>query len=252
MPELQTMVDGLSCSVANRRERSRVQMSISSSLLALVSKEALPFEKPTNFALEPYRQIATAELEFADLEERVKDDLLDIIERYKVIQRTESQYSELLNQVQTAKAALAQAELTWATVSSELGPRRQKAEDDLTKAKVTRSSLILKARDLTIQLIEAKQRFYRFRLNRLRHAWITYSEALSKYGKGEGDLYGTLARSFGELRKRVKVPSSSDNSEGSPKTEGTSETLTTPADIVPVKTVVFRNPFDAADECLLD
>jgi hypothetical protein len=243
MPELQTVVDGLACSVANRRERSRVQMAIASSLLTLISKEALPFEKPTNFALEPYRQVAAAEMEFADLEERTKDDLLDIIERYKVIQRMEAQYSDLLNQVQAAKAALAQAELTWATVSSELGPRRQKAEDELSKAKVTRTDLISRARDLTIQLIEAKQRFGRFRLNRLRHAWETYSDALSRYGKSEANLYDALARAFAELRKRV--PGSPDGNDGTVgDAKDTAEVLAAPVDVGPVKAAAFRNPFD--------
>jgi hypothetical protein len=187
-------------------------------------------------------------MELADLEERVKDDLLDIIERCKVIQRTESQYGDLLNQVQAAKAALAQAELTWATVNSELGPRRQRAEQDLAKARVTRTVLISKARDLTVELIEAKQRFYRFRLNRLRHAWITYSEAVSKYGKCEADLYGTLARSFGELRKRLSGSSATDGGDPSAETGEAVGRAASAAYVGPVKAVAFRNPFEISED----
>jgi hypothetical protein len=251
IPELQTMVDGLASSAANRRGRARVQMSIVHSILRLISKEATPFEKPTNFALDPYRQIASAEMEFADLEERAKDDLLDIIERHKVIQRTEAQYSDLLNQVQSAKAALVQAELTWATVNSELGPRCQKAEQDLSKAKVIRTALIVKARDLTVQLIEAKQRFYRFRLNRLRHAWITYTDALSKYEKSEAELYGILAKSFGDLMKKLNGSNVSDDTKMGELKDVADGSMSI-TDISSMKAIAFRNPFDIADDCVPD
>jgi hypothetical protein len=203
LPELQMMVEGLSSSVSSRRERARVQQSIAAGFVKLISKEAVGFEKPTTYALEPYRQIAATELEFANFEERVKDDLQDIIERYKVIQRTDAHYGDVLSQVQAAKAALTQAELIWATVKSELGPRRQKAELDLERAKTAKTDLVLKARDLTIQLIEAKERFRRFRLNRLRHAWVTYADALSRYGRSEGELYGSFAKGVAEMRGRM-------------------------------------------------
>jgi hypothetical protein len=207
------------------------------------------------FALDPYCQTASAEMAFADLEERAKDDLLDIIERYKVIQRIEAQYSDLLNQVQSAKATLVQAEMTWATVNSDLGPRRQKAEQDLAKARIIRTDLITKARDLTVELIEAKRRFYRFRLNRLRHAWITYSEALSKYGKTEAELYGTLARSFADLRKRLNGSSVTDGGDANVKLGEFTDAvdgIAAMADSAPLKAGAFRNPFDILDDFVPD
>jgi hypothetical protein len=258
MPELKTIVDGLSFSVSSRRSRARVQMSIISSIVKLVSKEALPFEKPTSYAFDPYRQIASAELEFADSEERAKDDLQDIIERHKVIQRIESQYGQVLNQVQAAKTAVAQAELTYSTVNSELGPHRQKAEQDLAKAQVDKREIILRARDLTDRLIEAKERFAKFRLNRLRHAWITYSEALSKYGRVESNLYGALSRSVADLRKRLNGEVvHMESAEGSAKLGEAKDAAEIGSDDgydgdLALKAVAFWNPFDVPDEVLAD
>jgi multidrug efflux pump subunit AcrA (membrane-fusion protein) len=246
MRELQTMVDGLSSSVSSRRERARVQQSITASLVKLVVKEAVEFEKPTTYALDPYRQIAATELDFANLEERVKDDLQDIIERYKVIQRIDAQYGELLSQVQAAKAALTQAELTLSTVNSELGPRRQKAEQELARAKTAKADLIVKARDLTVQLIEAKERFNKFRLNRLRHAWVTYADALSQYGKQGAELYGVLAKGFAEMRGRLIEPPTSPGDGNGHEREATDARASPGAAPLPVRAPI-QNPFEGAD-----
>jgi hypothetical protein len=203
LPELQSVVDGFSTYVSSRRHRAEVQLSVISSVLKLLHKEAPRFESPISFALEPYRQISTAETQFALVEERLRDDLLDIVERAKIVQRVQDEYTQSLEQLQTAKTALTQAHMLLMTLKDESGVRRQKAEQDFALATSDKRDKVLKAQSVTRQLLNLKKKFATFRLNRLRHGWAVYSEALTQCGRIEAEAYGAMAASLVDIRRRI-------------------------------------------------
>lgn len=198
LPELQDSINSLCKCISARRSRSSTQLSLIDEMLKLIHKEAPRFEKPVSYALDPYRTIALNEQEFALAEERFKDDLLDIVERYRVIQRHQNEYSEILQTLHDTNMAINHAKIGAATEQTQI-----QADEAIASAKAFRIQLICSAKQKTKDLIEEKQKFARFKVNRLTHAWQQYSSALQIYGTKGAAEYERMATAFTDIRKQI-------------------------------------------------
>lgn len=195
LPELNDSIVSLNKCIIARRARSATQLALIDEMLQMIQKEAPRFEKPVSYALDPYRTIALIEQEFALAEERFKDDLLDIVERYKVVQQHQSEYQELLRALADANTAINHAKLTITT--------DQTQADAVESASSLKKELLLKAKQKTQELIEEKQKFSKFKMNRLAHAWQYYSSALENYGSKGAEYYESMTRAFTGVRKQI-------------------------------------------------
>jgi hypothetical protein len=195
LPELQAVVDGLSSSISARRQRSALQVSMAQAVVALIRSEAPQFEKAVSYALQPFNDLATNELNFALCEERLKDDLTDVVERFKVVSKRQAELNQALGDLQAIKSTLVQLQAQAASSDS------QKHCVDLLKAKFQKTELVEKCKDLTRGLIDMKKKFLTFRLNRVRHGWQTYAGGLSDYGKKQEQLFHAVLSAFVDIRR---------------------------------------------------
>jgi prophage DNA circulation protein len=195
LPELQAVVDGLSSAISARRQRSALQISMAQVVIALIRSEAPQLERAVSYALQPFSEMATNELNFALCEERLKDDLTDVIERYKVVSKKQAELNQAVADLQNAKSTLVQLQAQATSSDS------QKHNVDLLKVKFQKSELVEKCKNLTRGLIDMKKKFLAFRLNRVRHGWQTYAGGLSDYGKKQEQLFHAVVSAFVDIRR---------------------------------------------------
>ncbi|KAK8889387.1 hypothetical protein M9Y10_034133 [Tritrichomonas musculus] len=212
-PELQKIVDGLDKVCQSRKQRIHAQEDLVKNTNLLVKSEVPQFEKTVTFSLEPFLEIAKIETDLLQNEIRCREDFNDVIERYKAIQRLQRQQEEAIAAVDKALAKLKDANIFYQTElnNNKLGSRLKQAEDAVSKAKKARSTAINTAKKLTIQLIEEKKKFNKFKLNRIRHGCQTYSSSVADAAQKEAELYQQIANNFAEARKQIETTSLMDS-----------------------------------------
>ena len=214
-PELQNVVDGMTIIYQSREKRSKAQSNLVKDTNDLIKSEVPRFEKSLKYSLEPFNEIAQIEYELSQSEKRCRDDLNDIIERYKVIREHEIQQKEAVTAVENAKNRLKNAKIAYHNElnNNKISTKLKLAEEEVNKAKKERVNAIEYAKELTINLIEEKKKFAKFKLNRLRHGYKTYANAIVDCTKKEIDIYKQLANNFSEARSQIELLSNKDINE---------------------------------------
>ena len=205
LQKLDDIVHGLEQSLENRKKQTEASLNMSINLIKFVRKEIPPFEKGISFALAPMNKIAKIEEQEYNAEERLKDDLKDLLERRKVIKKLEIEYDSAIQSFEQAKVNFNQAkmDLQYEYDQKTTGKILQDAEERYRICKQDRISSLSAAKEATQTLIEQKKKFERFMVNRVKHGFLLYSTEIERCSKEQFQLYTQMSEAFSELRKKI-------------------------------------------------
>ena len=255
LPKLDEIVNGLEESLESRKKQNKAGLAMSIDLLKLVRKEVPPFEKGISFAIAPMNKIGQIEMREYLAEERLKDDLKDLVERRKVIRKLEIDYDSALQSFEQAKTNYneAKSNLQYLYDQRTTGKILQDAEDKYNACKEDRIKSLTAAKETAQKLLDQKQKFEIFTINRIKHGFNLYSTEIEKSSLEQAELYSQIAQSFSELRGQIDDLASGNVGSINPSididiNEGNSnKSDNTPAKPIKPKVDTFsavRNPFD--------
>ncbi|KAH0792872.1 hypothetical protein GPJ56_003136 [Histomonas meleagridis] len=200
LPELQTIVNSFDAIAESRSGKAKVLRKVTNSAISLIQSETPQFEQMLTYSLGQFNEIASSEDTLSLSEMRFKDDMLDIVERYRVITKLEKAYTDSIAEIERTKNLVQEIETS---IQLESGSQKQKLLESLQNAKLSRNNAISNAKKVTKKLIQAKRKFSKFKVNRLRHGWRTYSEALRVCAEQQEDLYQSIISSLADIRSRI-------------------------------------------------
>ena len=256
LPKLEEVVSGLEESLESRKKQNKNGLSMSIDLLKLVRKEVPPFEKGISIAIAPMNKICQTEMREYIAEERLKDDLKDLVERRKVIRKLEIEYDSSLQSFEQAKTNYneAKSNLQYLYDQRTTGKILQDAEETYNKCKEDRINSLNSAKEAAQKLIQEKQKFEVFMVNRVKHGFDLYSTEIEKSSLEQSELYAQIAQSFSELRPQIDELASGNIGSINPSidTEIQNESNTDTDENVEKKPIkpkpdtftTVRNPFD--------
>lgn len=234
IPDLNAVVSGINAVAEGRLAKAKALAQLQTACVSLVESETPLHAQMVSYSLDPLRVISACEESLSQCERRFKEDLQDIIERYAVVMRIKKSYDDAILEIEKHKNAVKEIETSLQL--SESKTHKQKLIDNLQTAKVNRNESIQRAIELTKELIDAKKRFERFKVNRLKHGWKVYAEQLYKSSISEYDLYQSISNSLADVRSRIEV----DNRDSEPQAEAETEQQT-----VDEKIEEIANPFES-------
>ena len=191
-------------------------------LSSMVNKICPEYEVQMQAVRDVYSRISACNLKLARAEHRCSEDLRDISERFLVIERINNEYIQLKESYQTASNNLI------AALADELAEKEQpnydkiraKIEASIVKAKADKNTANEFLKRKINELIEAKDKYNKFKARRLKSAWQTLAEGLDAFAQSENTLYEELKEKLEKLKTneipQELVDSISENSEPLP------------------------------------
>ena len=248
LPKLDEIVESLGQSVESRKQQKESELSMSIDLIKFVRKEAPPFEKSISFAIAPMHKISKIEEQELLSEKRLKEDLNDILERRKVVLRIENEYKNALEQLEQSKIEYqdAKMQLQYEYDQGTKGKQLELVENYYAEAKSNRIKCFEAAKEATRKLIDAKNKFSKFLVNRTKHGFEQYGKEIGSCASEKAELYSQMSQSFSELRRNIDDLSSGNAGSLQP-TEVDNESSEEKQNEEKPKTDVFqtiKNPFD--------
>jgi hypothetical protein len=139
---------------------------------------------------------------------RNAEDFRDVFERFEVVYQASTQYTERKAAFREAAAAL---DATGKKIKAEEGkptwPRVQsKLVHQEAKEKMNREVALGRYKDILQRFIDAKIRYNRFKVSRMRHGWVLYAQALRTASKAEVDVFGRVRVLLEEMRCDTELP----------------------------------------------
>lgn len=173
----------------------------SRALRNLVSQEAVSCSDKTNemFALlDRIREISTV---VCAGEVRCAEDLGDIIERFRVVTRVSIAQYQAMTDVDRANQELTKVEtLRFAAMQTPKWEQEKPLHDMAVAHAVTqRERVLLIARERTVELITAQKKYRMFKLNRQKHAWEQFANALRMMGTDGANILTEIATSLRQI-----------------------------------------------------
>jgi hypothetical protein len=153
---------------------------LSQSVQALVTAEApdsLPVMQPTIQLLE---KLSAVHADIAAAKLRVSNDIRDIVERYRVVERISDQRRSAGKALESSKAKLNEYEDEVAAESKRKDYNMKRAELNLAKLRAAKKAALIRARDLTVRLIGEQKKFANFVFRRTREAYARFGATLSR------------------------------------------------------------------------
>jgi hypothetical protein len=191
----------------NRRKYAAGWRSFGSALSAMVVSQNPSASKETDVLTRLFTSIAEAETQLADSELRAAEDLQDVIERYDVIFRCNEVYSDTMSVY-----SLACLELNAAIADDREGSEKPnysgakyKLKAAIEKAKLEKRLAIAPFRAAVARMIEMRERYAKFRVRRMDHAWQTFARATSVWADAEKRFFRQLRDTLAEWRKEGVV-----------------------------------------------
>ena len=234
MPELQIVVSSIGSVTEARQSKSKTLKRIPKSCVSLVESETPSYAQMILYSLEPFQAISECEEVLSASELRFKEDLQDIVERYSVVLRIKKNYDDIILEIEKFKNTVKEIETLLQL--SECNTQKQKLIDNLKIAKANRNESIKQAIEITKELIEAKKRFEKFMINRIKHGWKVYSEQLYKTSITEYDLYQSISNSLADVR--VRIDEANENKDKNDSTKEVEQTTNVNAEEI-------ENPFES-------
>jgi hypothetical protein len=157
---------------AERTSKYGAQIAkLSRSIQTLVTVEApdsMPVITPTLELLEKW---AAVNADVAASKLRISNDVRDLVERYRVVERVTDQRKSAATALESAKAKLSESEDEVAAESKRKDYNLKKAEANLAKLRIVKKEALIRARDLTVLLIQERKKFSSFVFRRTRDAY---------------------------------------------------------------------------------
>ena len=153
-----------------RRFAERLNQLITS----VVPSEADKFKTLAGF----YIEAASVNEELAASENRTSEDIRDLLERFAVVTRTNDAYQKQTDVMQDKSHALIDAMAT--EIAEQKKPTyekvRYKIEEKVGSAKAAKNASVMELKESIRHLISEKEKYNKFKVRRLEHAWTTYAD----------------------------------------------------------------------------
>jgi hypothetical protein len=194
--DLTVVYDSLVSAYRNRRDCAQAWIDFGKKAQAMVSLQ-IP-ELSTRFAeLETlFEEYAKIHEELADKEERSSEDFRDCIERFQVVFRVREEYDMRKEQYMesTMKLEAAHKRIEAESVKPGYEKRQAKLEVTLQEAKQDKVDWLRRYKRKTIQIINVKNEYNKFKVRRIRHGWLLYSDAMKEAAQQEMDVLIRIRR----------------------------------------------------------
>jgi hypothetical protein len=148
-------------------------------------------------------QVSEVEGKLAQDEMRNGEDFRDVIERYEVLFRTNEVYLESKQRLRSANEDLdASIEKDKREALKPTYERnRPKLEISISKAKDGKRVAVEKSKEAIRNLINAREKYTRFKVRRLKQGWIRYGTGLSTTCEKEIELFTRLRNILEDMKK---------------------------------------------------
>jgi hypothetical protein len=132
--------------------------------------------------------------------ERVSEDLRDIAERHRVIERVTSERAAAAKSLDSAKQKIIDLEEQIALARARKDFNEARFESQMAKLQAAKKAALLRARDVTVALIGQRQKFTRFAFRRLREAFTRLGESLGQTTDAELRIAAKLLEGLRQAR----------------------------------------------------
>jgi hypothetical protein len=147
------------------------------SLITAEAPDSLPVITPT---LELLEKLAAVNSDVATSKLRISNDIRDLTERFRVIDRVTEHRKSARRALESASAKLSEYEDEVAIESKRKDYNLKRAEGQLAKLRAANEEALIRARDLTVLLIEERRKFSRFVFRRTQQAYARLGTTLTR------------------------------------------------------------------------
>lgn len=174
--DLGNVIDASVNQVRLRREETQEFAQFFDNLKALVHNEAPGFDAQLRSIGDIFAETLAAEATVTNAEERLAEDLNDISARFNVIYRLTEEGATAQRRVHACTETIERLRRSLAEDQSRGGQRQFKLQGDLDAAVRAKHDAVLAAINKLQELINAKRRYNRMKLRRLRHGYGNLGE----------------------------------------------------------------------------
>lgn len=202
-------------------------------------------------------QIRCAEAALSDAEERVAEDLGDVVARYDVLFRANEAYLKAKGDFAVASSALD------AAVQSDRAEQGRSAytkskfvlQAKVQQAKENRRRVAVQFRGAVAALIECRNRYTAFKIRRFAHCWKVYGAGVLAMVSAEAPVFSEIREILGRWRASEAVPQGEvaaveEQIDAAPEAAAITVTPASPGEgieaadpIAPVEPVITAEPF---------
>jgi hypothetical protein len=147
------------------------------SLITAEAPDSLPVITPSLQLLE---KLAAVNADVATAKLRISNDIRDLAERFRVIDRVMEHRKSARRALESATAKLSEYEDEVAIESKRKDYNLKRAEGQLAKLRAAKKEALIRARDLTVLLIEERRKFSRFVFRRTQQAYVRLGTTLTR------------------------------------------------------------------------
>ena len=126
---------------------------------------------------ELYIEAASVSEELAASENRTSEDVRDLVERFSVVTRCNNEYQKQDDTYDDKSNAMIDAMAT--EIAEQKKPTyekvRFKVEEKVASAKTAKKLALMSLKEKLAKVIEEKEKYNKFKVRRLQHAWTTFA-----------------------------------------------------------------------------
>ena len=159
----------------------------------IVKNEAPEFEQKFAEIMEHFKNAVDREMELVEAERRTAEDINDVAVRFDVVYRVSDETVEKTAAVKKCSQNIKQLRDKLQDDLSKGGGKQHSIQAEIQAAIEAKKKAVEEA-DLKLQeFIKVKESYNTFKVNRLRHAYVSYGEALSRCLRECSNQYTQLA-----------------------------------------------------------
>ena len=152
-----------------------------------------------------FSKIVQCNAELAAKEERVSEDIRDLVERFSVVNRANENYMKQTENYANASNKLIDALAEELAQKEKVGYEkiRPKIEAAITKAKIEKNAQNKTLSQSISRLINLKEKYNQFKIRRLTHAFQLFSSALAEHSEKEARFYQELIEALDNVKNAI-------------------------------------------------
>ena len=195
--ELKTLVSQLTSANEKMTQRAKSAQKVGESLHALIASEAPSFLRFFERIRDIYAKLGENYETAASEQARAIEDLNDIVVRYPILQRIESERAALKKRYEAVSQRYKEAKGKQQT---------QESAAALRNCRVERAAAATALIEKTEEYLNYRHRFNRFVHNRSKSAWARYGASIERTAMVEVELMTALSELCKRLRDSVDAP----------------------------------------------
>jgi urease accessory protein UreF len=172
-------------------------------LVRLVRKQAPELLPAVRYAVAPFTAAVSHESALVAAEVRAADDLHDLSDRYEVLSRQWSEYTDISKRVKDARDKIARLRRELDEEERKGTPKQYKLKNDIMVILDLKRRAVEEGQAKLEEILSARERYYAFSARRLRHAYVNLGTRLAAESREIVASFRDMQARISELRENI-------------------------------------------------